>query len=581
MAEIRPELTHHAEIVGTLAYMAPEQTGRTGRSVDQRADLYALGTTLYELAVGAPPFGSGDPLRRTHDHLARVPEAPGVPEPPAAILLHLLEKEPDRRYQSADGLVYDLERLRGGDPLEVGAHDVPLRLLPPSRRWGVRRRRRRSRRRSRTRCREAAAACWSAARRGSAKTALVDGLRPLVQAHGGWFVAGKFDEYRRDLEFDAVNQALRSLGRLLLAEPEAELADLCARIMAALGANAGLLTAAVPEFAALLGVPPEPGDPLTAQARAQRTAVQLLRAVASRERPLAVFLDDLHWAGRTPLGVVDLVLGEEPVDGLLLIGAYGDGDLDVTHPPAEALSRWRLLRGVRHLRPANLPGQAAVAMVAEMLGTDRATAASLTEHAGAAAPLLPAAAGSYATAVIFLLRGLALAVQARATDDRDDLLAELDEVTRWLAARAAIAPDNFLHLLRLVEAECAWAAGDFKSAVLAFDGARREVAGQRRPWHRALIAERAAASISPSAPSRPATSCSPRPGAPTSRGARRQRPPGWTGPIRPCKRRRTRPAAPSPPGRSTCSASCRRPARSARRPTSSGCTRASPRCSAR
>ena len=117
VAEIRPEFTHHSEIVGTLAYLAPEQTGRTGRSVDQRADLYALGATLYELATGAPPFGSGDPLRLIHDHLARVPVPPAevnpaVPAPLSEIIMHLLEKEPDNRYQTADGLVHDLEPVR-------------------------------------------------------------------------------------------------------------------------------------------------------------------------------------------------------------------------------------------------------------------------------------------------------------------------------------------------------------------------------------------------------------------------------------------------------------------------------------
>ena len=116
-AEIRLEFTHYSEIVGTLAYLAPEQTGRTGRPVDQRADLYALGATLYELATGGPPFGTGDPLRLTHDHLARVPASPAevnpaVPAPLSAIIMHLLEKEPDHRYQTGDGLVYDLERLR-------------------------------------------------------------------------------------------------------------------------------------------------------------------------------------------------------------------------------------------------------------------------------------------------------------------------------------------------------------------------------------------------------------------------------------------------------------------------------------
>jgi serine/threonine protein kinase len=117
LAEIRPEFTHHSAILGTLAYVAPEQTGRTARPVDQRADLYALGATLYQLATGEPPFGSGDALRLIHDHLARTRAPPAgpcnnVPAPLSEIILHLLEKEPDNRYQTADGLVHDLERLR-------------------------------------------------------------------------------------------------------------------------------------------------------------------------------------------------------------------------------------------------------------------------------------------------------------------------------------------------------------------------------------------------------------------------------------------------------------------------------------
>ena len=192
-------------------------------------------------------------------------------------------------------------------------------------------------------------------------------------------MAGKFDQYRRDLEFDAVNQAFRALGRLLLAEPEDELAQVRERILAAVGPNAGLLTAVVPEFAALLAVPPDAGDPLTAQARAQRAAAAVLRAVASRKRPVVVFLDDLQWAGRTPLGFVDLVLSEEPVDGLLLVGAYREGDVDAAHPLAAPLSRWRDQAGVRHLRLGNLPVPSLAAMVAEMLHVDPAAAAGLAE----------------------------------------------------------------------------------------------------------------------------------------------------------------------------------------------------------
>src|ERR1700761_9548512 len=385
-AEIRPEFTHHAEITGTLAYLAPEATGRTGRAVDQRADLYALGAVLYELATGEPPFGSGDPLRLIHDQLARVPVPPAqvnpaVPAPLSDVIMHLLEKEPDSGYQTADALVYDLKQLQDAPAaaaaLRVGEHDVPARLLPPSRLVG----------------RDDEVAALKAAFEealagrcqlvlvggapGVGKTVLVDELRPVVTGSDGWFVAGKFDQYRRDLEFDAGYQALRALGRLLLAEPEEELLRVRGRILAAVGANAGLLTATVPEFAALLGTPPDPGDPLTAQGRAQRTAAEVMRAVASRDRPVVLFADALQWAGRGPLGFVDLVLCEEPVDGLLLVVAYREDDVDAAHPLAAPLSRWRDQAAVRHLRLAGLPGPSLAAMVGEMLHADPVTVAGL------------------------------------------------------------------------------------------------------------------------------------------------------------------------------------------------------------
>ena len=214
---------------------------------------------------------------------------------------------------------------------------------------------------------------------GVGKTALADEVRPVVASRGGWFLAGKFDQHRRDLEFDGVHQALRALGRVLLAEPEHELAQLRARILAAVGSNAGLLTAVVPELAVVLAVPPDAGDPLTAQARAAQAALAVLRAVAAPQRPVVVFVDDLQWAGRTPLGLVDLVLSDEPIEGLLLGGAYRGGDVDAAHPLAALLSRWRDQAGVQHIRLVDLRAASLVDMVAEMLHNDRATAARLVD----------------------------------------------------------------------------------------------------------------------------------------------------------------------------------------------------------
>jgi signal transduction histidine kinase len=386
VAEIRPEFTHHNEIPGTLAYLAPEQTGRTGRAVDQRADLYALGAVLYELGTGEPPFGVGDPLRLIYDHLARVPSPPAdvnpdIPESLSKIILHLLQKEPDNRYQSADGLVHDLERLddigAGHGEFRVGERDFPVRLLPPSRLVG--------RDEQMAALKEAFAEALAgrcagvlvSGTPGVGKTALVDELRGVVAANDGWFVAGKFDEYRRDQEFNAIQQAFTAFGRLLLAEPEDEVAPIRVRLLEALGANAGLLATVVPEFARLLG-PGDLGDPLSAGMRAQLVAVQSLHAVASRRRPLVVFIDDLQWGGGIPLGVVDMVLSNEGSEGLLLVGAYREGQVDPSHPLAAMLPRWSEA-GVRHLRLDNLTGPDLVAMLGEMLHVTPAAAAELGE----------------------------------------------------------------------------------------------------------------------------------------------------------------------------------------------------------
>jgi signal transduction histidine kinase len=449
LAEIRPEFTPHVEIAGTLAYLAPECTGRTGRPVDQRADLYALGAVLYELATGMPPFGTGDPLRLTHDHLARVPAPPAavnpaIPGPLSQVIMHLLEKEPDKRYQTADGMLYDLERLRGTGAaaavFRVGERDVPIRLVPPSRLVG---------RDGEVTVLEAAfvealaGQCRGvliSGEPGVGKTVLADELRSAVTAKDGWFVAGKFDQYRRDLEFDGVAQAFRALGRLLLAEPEEQLARDRGRILAELGANAGLTTAITPEFAALLAVPPDPGDPLTAQVRAQQAAVALVRAVASRERPVVFLVDDLQWAGPTPLGFVDMVLSEEQIEGLLLVGAYREGDVDAAHALAPLLSRWRESAVVRHLRLDKLPVPASVAMVAEMLHADAAVAAGLVEV------MEPHTRGNPYEIVELLNAlhrdGVLTATAARWTWDEAAVRARLgqSEAPRLLAARVEALP---------------------------------------------------------------------------------------------------------------------------------------------
>jgi hypothetical protein len=256
----------------------------------------------------------------------------------SGILLHLLEKEPDDRYQSADGLEHDLAELRrGGRVACPGGHDVPARPLTPSHLVG--------RDEEIADLRQAFADVMAgrcsgvllSGVPGVGKTSLAAQLRPIVAAHGGWFVAGKFDQYRRDQEYDGVRNAFRGLSRLLLAEPEDALTQLRDRLLARLGATAGLAAAVVPELGALLRVRAEPGDPMTTQARAERCALEVLRAVARPDRPLVFFVDDLQWAGRAPLGLVDQVFSDaETIEGLLLVCAYREDTLPAASPDAAA-----------------------------------------------------------------------------------------------------------------------------------------------------------------------------------------------------------------------------------------------------
>ncbi|MEV7627733.1 diguanylate cyclase [Actinoplanes sp. NPDC089786] len=386
MAEDRFAAVLEEGLAGTLPYLAPEQTGRTGRPVDHRADLYALGATLYELETGRPPFGrDGDPLRLVHDHLARMPVPPAElnPDVPALlseITMRLLAKEPDRRYQSGEGLAYDLGRLRdgaGGFPL--GERDFPMRLAPPSRLIG---------RDEPLATLRALFAEAVTGHRGVAlvtgppgvgKTALIARLRPAAAAAGGRFVSGKFDQYRRDLGADAVGQAFTALGVQLLAEPEEEVARLRARLLVDLGATAGLAAALFPPFAALLGVPAEEeaDDTRTVGARIRQMGLGLLRAIASSAHPVVFFLDDLQWAAPTAFAFLDAVLDEPDLPGVLVLGAFREAEVDEAHPLTPIHNRLR--QAGREVRLDNLPPGDLGKLLAEMLRLPGPEAAPLAE----------------------------------------------------------------------------------------------------------------------------------------------------------------------------------------------------------
>jgi len=387
----RPAFTAHSKIEGTLAYIAPEQTGRTGRTADHRADLYALGATLYELATGRRPFVGNDAFELIRNLLLQVPIPPAtvdpdVPRPLSDIVMRLLAKEPDERYQSAEGLDADLRellrRLERGNakPFQLGEKDFPQRLTPPSRLVG------------REAERAALQAAFDDALTGSCnalliagmpgvgKTALSNELRPIVTAKGGWFVSGKFDRSRLDLDSDAVLRTVRSLLRLLLAEPEEALEPLRPDLLRALGANLGLATAILPELALLLRVAAEPLDDAPLEVgRFYRIGVDILRTLAG-SRPIVFVLDDLQWASATPLGFIDAIASEAGIPGFLFVGTYRNADVDSAHPLSAMLSRWdRLNAAPRSLILNNLGRSDLGALLGEMMRLRPADALRLAD----------------------------------------------------------------------------------------------------------------------------------------------------------------------------------------------------------
>jgi len=333
--------------------MAPEQTGRTGRVVDHRTDLYSLGVMLYELVLGYRPFEGDDPLDLIHKHLVRAPVPPIAADPalpPALsdIVMRLLEKEADHRYQSADGLVEDLALLlvvlKNGEPVRftLGQHDFPLRLAPPSHLIGRDHEVDQLRRALDDAVRGCCRALFIAGDAGVGKSALINELRSLVTARRGWFVSGKFDDYSKDAP-SATVQAFRALGRLLLAEPEPELVAYREGLLQALGPNLGYGPSALPEFNLLLGDVPRilASNPAEDEARMFQASVDMLRRIAAPDRPLVMVIEDLHAASEiTARYLTTLLMASPPLPGFLLVGSYRGADISATHPIGAARGGW-------------------------------------------------------------------------------------------------------------------------------------------------------------------------------------------------------------------------------------------------
>ncbi|BAY77453.1 multi-sensor signal transduction multi-kinase [Nostoc linckia NIES-25] len=353
-----PSLSNPNLLEGTLAYMSPEQTGRMNRGIDYRTDFYSLGVTLYEMLTGTLPFHTTDPMELVHCHIAKMPAAPcketmcrvleEVPEAISAIILKLLAKTAEERYQSAAGLKADLEaclfQLQTTGKIEnfvPGTRDKSGHFLIPQKLYG----------------RQAEVATLMAAFErvavGSSEIMLVSGYsgigktsvvsevhKPIVGARG-YFIAGKFDQFKRNIPYASLIQAFQCLIGQLLTESETKIQIWKEKLLSKLGENGQVIIDVIPEVELIIGTQP----PITqlgateSQNRFNRVFGQFIGAFTTQDHPLVVFLDDLQWADSASLNLIEQLMTDSDRQYLLLIGAYRDNEVSPTHPLMMSLDK--------------------------------------------------------------------------------------------------------------------------------------------------------------------------------------------------------------------------------------------------
>lgn len=349
---------------GTLAYLSPEQTGRMNRMLDYRTDFYSLGVTFYELLTGQLPFPTQDILELVHCHIAKPPIPvhelnATIPKPISGIILKLMAKNAEDRYQSAWGIKADLERCAGQlaemgqiNAMSLGLQDVSEQFCIPQKLYG---------REAETKAllaafdRVAGTGNVGEAQRpeesignsqfkvemmlvsgyaGIGKSALVQELYKSITAKRGYFISGKFDQLGRNIPYSAIVDALQKLVQQLLGEPDEQVQQWRDRLLSALGSNGQIIIDVIPEVELIIGKqPPVPEVGATeAQNRFNRIFQNFVRVFCSKEHPLVIFLDDLQWFDSATLKLIELILLDEQTQYLFLIGAYRDSEVHPTHP---------------------------------------------------------------------------------------------------------------------------------------------------------------------------------------------------------------------------------------------------------
>ncbi|MGB3514571.1 MAG: diguanylate cyclase [Microcoleaceae cyanobacterium] len=339
---------------GTLAYISPEQTGRMNRGIDYRTDFYSLGVTLFQLLTGKLPFQCTDPMELVHCHIAEAVKFPvaqeerEIPEVLQAIVLKLMAKNAEYRYQSVLGLKHDLERCLQQleatgkiSSFELGERDKSDRFLIPEKLYG--------REAELQTLLDAFERVATGAKEmmlvvglsGVGKTAVINEVHKPIVKQRGYFIKGKFDQFNQNIPFSAFVQAFRELMGDLLGESDVNLANWKAKILEAVGENGQVIVEVIPELEHIIGQQPPIAEisDILAQNRFNLLFSKFVRVFSKKEHPLAIFLDDLQWADSASLNLLELLMDDSETGYVLVLGAYRDCEVFPAHPLMLSLAK--------------------------------------------------------------------------------------------------------------------------------------------------------------------------------------------------------------------------------------------------
>ena len=327
---------------GTLQFISPEQSGRMNRPIDYRSDFYSLGATFYTMLIGWVPFQSEDPLELIHDHLTRIPVPPcelnrEIPPVVSDIIMKLLAKIPEERYQTAYGLKHDLEvclrewQSKGAiAAFTPGAVDISDRFQISRKLYG--------REKELKTIMDAYDRCRTGnnefiiitGQAGMGKSSVIGELKSEIDVDRGIIIGGKFDQVNYNIPYAAWNEALQELIHHMLALPDDKLSEWKTRIEEAIKPNARVLIDVIPGLERILGEqPPVQKLPtVESQNRLNNVFQNFIKAIAQPDQPLVIFFDDLQWADVPSIKSIQLVLPNPGIRNVMIIWLLREEELE-------------------------------------------------------------------------------------------------------------------------------------------------------------------------------------------------------------------------------------------------------------